>query len=1359
MSKNSSWKIVLGGFFALTAILQGPLSASDPSTKTARLATYDDATGETTFALSLNPEIADSAGLPSDVVIFIDTSASQTGAFKNDSIATLEKLLANLSSDDRVKIIAMDVDPVELHGNGFVRPDADATQVAIAKLNSRVPLGATNLTTMLKSAVNHFEATPGRTRNVIYIGDGVSRAGVLQDKRFGAAMNELVDHRISVSSYAIGPERNIELLAALANNTGGNLMLDSDDQNAMNLGAEELAKTVHGTVFWPGRVDLPEEIAEIYPNRVPPLRSDRDSIIIGSLTERGEFNLTIDGEINGKQVSMTWPVSAEDSSGEFSFLPKLVKLARSNAGMTLPTLGSSGLREMARVLTVSSHQLTKLGTQAIATGNLAAAKALAKEASFIDPHNPEAEMLGTVVQEAEESTEDPFSTIVVEGPKTEIPVQDQATPEVVPDTSGTNTLRLGGAPVQDEQDQVNDLLLRAKQDSDRIIRGEKDLMQVMTGKIAALVKVELGRSQIELRDAPGQAVDRLKSLLDILDQTVNIDVEARRDMRNRVEASLRSASQRKFEFDNARAIADQNRAKALERKRTIESLTDREEEIAQLINRFDSLLKEGEYQAAEDQTLLAWQRAPEVPETNNAYASAQIRHNFHLFAELSRVRATNFLSALYETEKSTVPFSGEPPLLFPDPEEWARKKALRSKYQDVRLTGNKNDEKILRKLDEEVTLEYDETPFIDIMDEIREEHGINIVLDQSAIDDALTEDDTITFNVKGIRMKNALRLMLDKNNATFIVRDEVLRIISKEVAGDPEYFVTNVYNVGDLVAPRRSVGGGGGFGGGGGGFGGGGGGFGGGGGGFGGGGFGGGNRGGGGAGGGIFCIQDTTVGKYQGQEVKVDDQPMTRGTVIKLNSEESPTIAWSEYFSNTHANPADVRATARLLMKQNKPEEVIALVQGAIKHNQSGSWMYEALVLSMQIAQWPQSDIERALMSTVDLSDSLDDAVIVAEYMSRNGMEKRAVRLLMDVAYSDAGRRPEPYVLGLRAAQDAKDSEGIQWATLGILSQAWPDNRHVVRDAILAAKAERTRLKEAGMTDELRHYNKQLDEALYRDCIIQVSWTGDADLDIMIEEPGGTVCSRSIPRTRAGGIMMGDAFSNKDVESGVTSEYYVLPKGFDGDYRLLIRKVWGEVTSGKATVTIFTHFRTDKREGMTRQVNLDEKGSLVLFSLVDGRRAEPLKEQAIAQIAEEQFIMKKSIMSQIVDDNYSSAAMSRYYNTRLGGNEEDNFANNFARAQRAGLLSRRNVGFQPVVTQVPAGAFLNVNHATTADRLYVLVSASPLFSQVQEVTTFNVQGNAQTATGGGGAGGGVGAGGVGGAGGGGLGGGVGGGLF
>ena len=43
----------------------------------------------------------------------------------------------------------------------------------------------------------------------------------------------------------------------------------------------------------------------------------------------------------------------------------------------------------------------------------------------------------------------------------------------------------------------------------------------------------------------------------------------------------------------------------------------------------------------------------------------------------------------------------------------------------------------------------------------------------------------------------------------------------------------------------------------------------------------------------------------------------------------------------------------------------------------------------------------------------------------------------------------EAYALGLQAAQRAEDVDGIRWATVGILKQAWPANQEAVRNAAL----------------------------------------------------------------------------------------------------------------------------------------------------------------------------------------------------------------------------------------------------------------------------------------------------------------------
>ena len=170
MSKSSSTKVAL--LIALMAMSVPSFAVTNSlnefGNETARLATFDNAQGETSFALSISPQVDSRKQLASDIVIFVDTSASQTGVFKKDSIATLKHLMTGLTRDDRVKLVAMDIDPVDLT-NGFVRVDSPEIANALAKLENRVALGSTDIGAMVDSTVNQFTNDSKRNRNVIYI--------------------------------------------------------------------------------------------------------------------------------------------------------------------------------------------------------------------------------------------------------------------------------------------------------------------------------------------------------------------------------------------------------------------------------------------------------------------------------------------------------------------------------------------------------------------------------------------------------------------------------------------------------------------------------------------------------------------------------------------------------------------------------------------------------------------------------------------------------------------------------------------------------------------------------------------------------------------------------------------------------------------------------------------------------------------------------------------------------------------------------------------------------------------------------------------------------------------------------------
>ncbi len=85
--------------------------------------------------------------------------------------------------------------------------------------------------------------------------------------------------------------------------------------------------------------------------------------------------------------------------------------------------------------------------------------------------------------------------------------------------------------------------------------------------------------------------------------------------------------------------------------------------------------------------------------------------------------------------------------------------------------------------------------------------GIPIVLNNAEIElGGLADVDTpITLNIPPVTLRSMLRLILDPLELTYIIKDEVLQITTKDNANEEP--IRRVYPVGDLVVPIMSGGG------------------------------------------------------------------------------------------------------------------------------------------------------------------------------------------------------------------------------------------------------------------------------------------------------------------------------------------------------------------------------------------------------------------------------------------------------------------------------------------------------------------------------------------------------------------------
>jgi len=216
-----------------------------------------------------------------------------------------------------------------------------------------------------------------------------------------------------------------------------------------------------------------------------------------------------------------------------------------------------------------------------------------------------------------------------------------------------------------------------------------------------------------------------------------------------------------------------------------------------------------------------------------------------------------------------------------------------------------------------------------------------------------------------------------------------------------------------------------------------------------------------------------------------------------------------------------------------------------------------------------------------------------------------------------------------------------------------------------------------------------------------------------------------VPRTTAGGVHFGDHASQDKNKSGKVSEKYVLPKGFSGDYQVVVKRITGEVTSGKVNVDVRHHVNSKQEVREARPVTLEGKGAVVNFALANGRRADSLQQHTIKTLVDKQMIVGQQLLAQQLSSGSSSTSASEYYGGLISGGEG------------AGPLQQANqnlfrggvVGYRPEITTVSIGANLQVQHATTSDRLYVIVSLTPNFTDLLAVETFDLAGGAEGAAG------------------------------
>ncbi len=263
--------VILAAAILLASMLVYNPAAAYAASLAARMDRFTNPDGTDYFALSLKPEGIAPAEGPRDVLVMFNTSAGQTGEYREKALKVLQDFLAGMPAGDRVQLMAVDLDANRLN-KGFVDPKGKEMTDALAQLKTRDPLGACDMKKALAAAAGGFDAEAKNPRTVIYIGDGRSAAKFLAAQEAEELINKLADNRISVDSYLIGLRPDMQIVGALAGQTGGVVIADGADLSSQQAAAA-LKTAARAPVLWPQLVAWPEEIKEAFPKQRRPCGS------------------------------------------------------------------------------------------------------------------------------------------------------------------------------------------------------------------------------------------------------------------------------------------------------------------------------------------------------------------------------------------------------------------------------------------------------------------------------------------------------------------------------------------------------------------------------------------------------------------------------------------------------------------------------------------------------------------------------------------------------------------------------------------------------------------------------------------------------------------------------------------------------------------------------------------------------------------------------------------------------------------------------------------------------------------------------------------------------------------------------
>jgi len=195
--------------------------------------------------------------------------------------------------------------------------------------------------------------------------------------------------------------------------------------------------------------------------------------------------------------------------------------------------------------------------------------------------------------------------------------------------------------------------------------------------------------------------------------------------------------------------------------------------------------------------------------------------------------------------------------------------------------------------------------------------------------------------------------------------------------------------------------------------------------------------------------------------------------------------------------------------------------------------------------------------------------------------------------------RFEPLFMSINLAQKTKDPNRMSNAVERLLSLGWPGRDEYCRiEAANQVDLLEKTLREDNRVQEADALRARLTASEARDLFIRLTWDGDADFDLVVDEPLGATASYQTPRTVFGGSVVKNGYGSHP------EEVYVCPRAFDGDYTVRVTTICTNPAKPVTRLTLesITHEGTANQKKQSHDLSPDQPNKPIVVHVSGGRR-------------------------------------------------------------------------------------------------------------------------------------------------------------